>query len=129
MPTSSAAGFESRSGAGVGVEAAHAISEPRWQAAVGNRVGLVSFQRFDRIREGPGDAGRFDEVAIDASPQVRLYSLFVRHVKIYFAFYSPVHPYRHFVSQCKYLAIRWIETKLWKCAGYYDWPDILSFTA
>jgi hypothetical protein len=58
MPTSSAAGFELRWGVGVGVEAAHAISEPPWQAAVGNKVRLVFSERFDRILEGAGGAGR-----------------------------------------------------------------------
>jgi hypothetical protein len=91
MPTSSAAGFELRWGAGVGVEAALAISEPPWQAAVGNKVRLVCSERFDRILEGAGGAGRVCRVAIGnlAAPGEYIRLLFALSSNFCFLFAWP----------------------------------------
>src|SRR5580692_8440673 len=93
MPTSSVAGFVLRLGVGGGAEASLADSQVPWRAAVGNNVRLVCFARFRGRSSVAGVARRMGKVAIDClAARVEIYSPFVRCVKHYFAFISPVQP-------------------------------------
>jgi len=85
MPTSSVAGFSLRAGTGGGAEAPLGDSQVPWQAAVGNRVRLVSFARTGRRRSVAGFARSMGEVAIDslAAPP--------EYIRLFFAMSSTIH--------------------------------------
>jgi DNA-binding response OmpR family regulator len=94
MPTSSVAGFSLRAGAGGGAEAPLGDSQVPWQAAVGNRVRLVSFGRAGRRRSVAGFARSMGEVAIGSLAALAHYIRFLFAMSsTFFACDSPVPGY------------------------------------
>jgi hypothetical protein len=96
MPTSSAAGFVPRLGAGVGAEALQALSSLPWRAAWGNKERLVSLDRTGRIRERSAAGRRVFVVAIEslAAPghTIRLLFALSRTISLFLLLYEGTGP-------------------------------------